>query len=160
MTIADAVAAGAAGSTALNVVTYLDIATRARPPSQTAEETVRRITDRAHLSLGPEDRAANRRSGLGPLLGYVAAIGTAVGYAAATRRRRPPLPVSAAALGIGAMVAADTPLTALGVTDPRRWSRVDWMADIIPHVVYGVVTAAVWHRLAGARRRGLGLRRS
>jgi hypothetical protein len=162
MTIGDAVAAGAAGTTALNVVTYLDMASRARPASQSAEETVRRITDRAHVSLGPEDRAANRRAGLGPLLGYAAGIGTAAAFAAAVRGRRPPLPVAAAVLGIGGMVAADTPLTALGVTDPRRWSRTDWISDIVPHAAYGVVTAAVWHRLARARRRGgnrFGLRR-
>jgi hypothetical protein len=163
VTIRDAVAAGAAGSTALNVVTYLDMASRARPASQTAEETVRWITDRAHVSLGSEDRATNRRAGLGPLLGYATAIGTAVIFAAAARGRRPPLPVAATVLTIGAMVATDAPLTAFGVTDPRRWSRTDWIADIIPHLAYGVTTAAVWHQLAGARRRGrprFGLRRS
>lgn len=154
MTLLDAAAAGAAGSTALNVVTYLDIAIRARPGSQTAEETVRRLADRSHIELGPDKQAANRRSGLGPLLGYVVGIGTPVIVAAAARGRPIPGPAAAPLLGAGAMVAADAPLTALRITNPRTWSRTDWLADLVPHLVYGVVTAAVWHRLANAHRRG------
>lgn len=154
MTVLDGVMAGAAGTTALDVVTYLDMAVRARPPSQAAEETARRLAERSHLRLGPEDRAGNRRAGLGPLLGYLAGIGTAVVFSAAARGRPIPVPVAAALLGAGAMTAVDAPLTALRVTDPRRWSRADWLTDIVPHLAYGVVTAAVWHRLGAAHRRG------
>jgi len=31
----------------------------------------------------------------------------------------------------------------LGVTDPRTWSRADWVSDIVPHLAYGAVTASV-----------------
>jgi len=31
----------------------------------------------------------------------------------------------------------------LGVTDPRTWAAPDWVADVVPHVVYGAVTAWV-----------------
>jgi hypothetical protein len=31
----------------------------------------------------------------------------------------------------------------LGVTDPRTWSVVDWISDLVPHFGYGVVTALV-----------------
>lgn len=154
MSALDAVAAGAAGSTALNVVTYLDMAIRGRPASQSAEEVARRLTDRAHIRLGPDKPAANRRSGLGPLLGYGGAIGTAMIFGAVTRNRRIPLPVATPLLTIAALVAADAPLSALRVSDPRTWSRTDWLADIVPHLVYGLVTATVWHRLASAHRRG------
>jgi hypothetical protein len=154
VTALDAVAAGAAGSTALNVATYLDMAIRGRPASRTAEETVRRLADKSHIGLGSDERAANRRSGIGPLLGYAAAIGTAVIFNAAARNRPLPVPVATPVLTIGALVAADAPLTALRITDPRTWSRTDWLADIVPHFIYGVVTAAVWHRLSSARRRG------
>ncbi|MFN2496811.1 MAG: hypothetical protein ABR608_13025, partial [Pseudonocardiaceae bacterium] len=69
-------AAGAAGTTALNAVTYLDMLLRARPASSTPEETVRRAEELSLLSLsaeGPEsEAAANRRSGLGALLGIAA----------------------------------------------------------------------------------------
>ena len=45
--------------------------------------------------------------------------------------------------GITAMVGADVPMAALGVSNPREWSVGDWLADIVPHLGYGVVTAAV-----------------
>jgi hypothetical protein len=154
VSVLDATAAGAAGTTALNVATYLDMAIRGRPASQSAEETVRRLADRSHIGLGPEQKAANRRSGLGPLLGYIAGIGAAVIFGSAARNRPIPVPVGATLLGAGAMLAADAPLAALRVSDPRTWSRTDWLADIVPHLIYGVVTAAVWHRLASAHRRG------
>jgi len=41
------------------------------------------------------------------------------------------------------MAATDGSMTALGVTDPRSWAAKDWMADAIPHLAYGAVTAAV-----------------
>jgi hypothetical protein len=154
VTILDAVTAGAAGTTALNAATYLDMAVRGRPASQSAEETVRRLADRSHVDLGPGPKATNRRSGLGPLLGYLAGIGTPVIFGLAARNRRIPVSAAAPLLGAAAMVAADAPLTGLRVSDPRTWSRTDWASDIVPHLVYGVVTAAVWHRLANAHRRG------
>lgn len=142
--------AGLAGSSALNALTYLDMVVRARPASGTPEETARRITEAAGIDLGSEDRAANRRSGLGPLLGYLAAVSSAVTFALLTRDRHPALPLAAAALGGTAMLAADAPMTALGVTDPRRWSRVDWLADAVPHLVFGAVTALTLRRLLPA----------
>ena len=33
-------------------------------------------------------------------------------------------------------------MTALGITDPRTWGTSDWVSDVVPHLVYGVVTAA------------------
>ncbi|MCP9968874.1 hypothetical protein LUX57_29935 [Actinomadura madurae] len=38
-------AAGAAGTTALNLVTYLDMAVRGRPASSTPEQSVERLAD-------------------------------------------------------------------------------------------------------------------
>jgi hypothetical protein len=146
----DGVLAGMAGTSALNVVTYLDMVVRARPASSVPEETVRRLADAASVDLGAEPRAANRRSGLGPLLGYAAGVGTAVAFAALAPRRLP-LTLAAGLIGAGAMLAADTPITALRLTDPRRWSAGDWAADIIPHLVYGLTTAAAWRRLRQAR---------
>ena len=42
-----------------------------------------------------------------------------------------------------AMLAGNAPMTLLGVTDPRRWTAGDWLADLVPHAAYGVVTASV-----------------
>jgi uncharacterized membrane protein len=45
-------------------------------------------------------------------------------------------------LGLAAMAAADGPLALLRISDPRRWSAVDWAADAVPHLVYGCTTHA------------------
>jgi hypothetical protein len=39
----------------------------------------------------------------------------------------------------GVLVAANGPMTVLGVTDPRTWSATDWASDLVPHLVYGLV---------------------
>ena len=41
-----------------------------------------------------------------------------------------------------AMLAGNGPMTVLGVTDPRSWRPVDWVADIVPHLAYAAVAAA------------------
>jgi len=108
-------AAGAAGTTALNAVTYLDMVARGRPTSSTPEDTVEKLSDKAHVPVpGEGDAGQNRVAGLGPLTGLVAGVGVGVG----------------AGLGVG-------------VTDPRTWAATDWVADVVPHVVYGAVTAWV-----------------
>ncbi|WP_192772512.1 hypothetical protein [Plantactinospora soyae] len=147
----DGAIAGAVGTVALNVVTYLDMTVRARPASSTPEESARRLTEALHIGLGPEDRAANRRSGLGPLLGY--AIGVACGAAlTVVGLRRLPGPVAAGLFGAGAMLASDGMLTVLRITDPRRWSRSDWLSDVVPHLAYGMAARATLDHLNQARR--------
>ncbi|SCL14861.1 hypothetical protein GA0070616_0561 [Micromonospora nigra] len=138
--------AGAAGSTALNIVTYLDMTLRARPASQTPERTADRLASTLHVDLGDEQTAANRRAGIGPLLGYAAGIGAAALYALAAPGR-PRWTTATAALTVTAMIAASTPMTMLKVTDPRTWSAADWMADLIPHLAYGAVTATTYRAL-------------
>jgi hypothetical protein len=149
--VTSALVAGATGTTALNAVTYLDMAVRARPASSTPEQSVQKLADAGHVGLGAGEKAANRKAGLGPLLGYATGIGVAVGYALLVRRlgRRPPLPVSAAALGALAMVGANVPMVAAGVTDPRRWSAADWASDVVPHLAYGVASAVALDRTRG-----------
>lgn len=141
-TLTRGLVAGAAGTIALNAVTYLDMAVRGRPASSTPEQSVQRLADAAHVSLGSARAAENRRAGIGPLLGYATGIGVATGYALLLRGRRLPWPVSALALSALAMVAANGPMTVTGLTDPRRWSAQDWAADVIPHLAYGAAAAA------------------
>ena len=43
------------------------------------------------------------------------------------------------AYGLGVLVVANGPMTVLGVTDPRTWSRTDWVSDVVPHLAYGAV---------------------
>lgn len=148
----DGAIAGTVGTLALNAVTYLDMLVRARPASSTPEQTAGRFARTVHLDLGPGERAANRRSGLGPLLGYGTGVGAAVLVTVLAAGRRWPLPVVGIVLGAGAMFASDAAMTGLGVTDPRRWSRSDWLSDAVPHLAYGFAAAATWYRLGRSGR--------
>src|SRR3954454_18663366 len=69
-------AAGAAGTTALNIVTYLDMALRGRPASTTPERTVEGLAPPAPLSSpGEGERRARRVEGLGALTGVRSGVG-------------------------------------------------------------------------------------
>ncbi|HEV7579021.1 MAG TPA: hypothetical protein VGO77_01175 [Mycobacterium sp.] len=143
-------AAGAAGTTTLNVITYLDIAVRGRPTSSTPERTVEAMARLFGLTVpGSGDVLANRLSGLGALTGYAAGIGMGVilGLAYALGWR-PGLLVATVVASAIALIGTNGPMTVLGVTDPLTWSLVDWVSDLIPHLGYGIVTALVLHYLA------------
>ncbi|MCZ2848038.1 hypothetical protein [Modestobacter sp. VKM Ac-2978] len=134
-------AAGAAGTTALNAVTYLDMVGRGRGTSSTPEQTVEVLAEKAHVSIpGDEETRQNRVQGLGPLTGLAAGVGVGVlaGLARATGFRSQPL-VGTALTTIGVLIGTNGPMTALGITDPRTWSATDWVSDVVPHLAYGVV---------------------
>ena len=134
-------AAGAAGSTALNAVTYLDMAIRGRGTSSTPEDTVEKLAETVHVPIpGDQDTRQNRLQGLGPLTGLVAGIGVGVlGGLARASGYRSATPVGVTLTTLGVLVAANGPMTVLGVTDPRTWSATDWLSDVVPHLAYGVV---------------------
>ena len=143
------VAAGAAGTTALNAVTFLDMIVNARPASTTPEDTVREMQNRTGASLssdGPEsDAAANRRSAVGSMLGITAGLGTGARYGAVRPRLgNLPLVVLGAGAGLVANVGTTGPMAVFGITDPRTWPRSSWVSDLLPHLTYGLATAAVF----------------
>ena len=141
-------AAGAAGTTALNAVTYLDMAWRGRPPSSTPEDTVEKLAHAAGVEVPGDDQTRqNRLAGLGPLTGIATGVGVGVAAGLLARSRRLPWPALAGVVGLGAMAGANGPMTVLGITDPRSWGVAGWLSDGVPHVVYGVVTAYVAHGL-------------
>ncbi|TDC69567.1 hypothetical protein E1200_08035 [Actinomadura sp. GC306] len=143
-----AVIAGAAGTTALNATTYLDMAVRARGGSSTPEDTVQKLADEVNISLGEEDEAENRKQGLGALMGYGTGIGAALCYAAlASRRGGTSWPVGVLTLGTFALLGSNVPMTALGITDPRAWSVSSWVSDIVPHMIYGAAAYAAWEQM-------------
>jgi hypothetical protein len=75
-------AAGAAGITMLNAITYLDMAFRARPSSDSPSQAVEQLAGKAGADIpGRGEDRANRLAGLGPLAGIV--TGAAVGVTAA-----------------------------------------------------------------------------
>jgi hypothetical protein len=161
-------AAGAAGTTALNVVTYADMVVRGRPASSTPTDTVEALSRRTGLRIpGDARRRANRLDGLGPLAGLAAGVGTGLVLGAARSAGwRPAGGSSFAAATVAALLVGNGPMTLLGITDPRTWDVDAWATDLLPHLAYGAATAYVLTGLdhdddgpmkrpaaAGARRR-------
>jgi hypothetical protein len=145
-------AAGAAGTTALNLVTYLDMAVRGRPASDTPERSIERVAELLGVGVpGSPGVRDNRLSGLGAAGGLLTGVAVGAGYGVldaalqragvrdgAGHRGRPLV------AGVVAMLLANGQLVATGVTDPRRWSAADWLSDAVPHLAYGWVTARVY----------------
>ena len=153
--VVDGAMAGALGTLALNALTFADMAVRGRPSSAVPVDTVQRLERGAGVDLaagGGEEVGRHRREGIGALLGYL--TGTALGVAYALVGR--PLPglarlhplLAGGAVGAAAMVAANGGAVVARATDPRRWGVAGWIADIVPHAGYGVVTATAYDRLA------------
>lgn len=160
------VGAGAIGSVALNVTTYLDMVLRGRSASDVPARTAGKLADLAGVDLGggaggvaenPDQRRArataeSRRTGIGALLGYATGLGVGALFGILSPLlRRLPLPATGLLLGAAAMAGSDVPTTSLGVTDPRRWGAPGWMADIVPHMAYGLFTALAFRTLSRPR---------
>lgn len=153
------IVAGAVGTVALNVATYADMAIRGRPSSSAPSKMVGILADKVGLPLssqgtGSQDKSQdkvveNRESGLGALLGYVNGVGTGVAYGLVrSQLDEASVPLAGVIVGLAAMAASDVPLVALKVSDPRTWGVSGWAADLIPHLIYGLVTVTVYELLA------------
>jgi hypothetical protein len=145
-------AAGAAGTTALNAVTYLDMAWRGRPSSTTPQQAVEELASRAGQSIpGTGEERDNRVNGLGALTGIVTGVGVgaAAGAVRAVVLRLGPV-LGPLLLGASAMTATDASLTRLGLTDPKQWDAAAWLSDALPHLAFGVAAYATLR--ATARR--------
>ncbi|HEX6237353.1 MAG TPA: hypothetical protein VFZ68_09170 [Acidimicrobiales bacterium] len=146
--------AGAAGTLALEAVTYLDMAVRGRPPSDLPATMAGRTAEALRLPLGAEPRAGHRRTALGALGGHATGVSLGAVYGLAGRRLRgAPLATAGSVLGVAAMIGANLPAVASGVTDPRRWGLAGWLADLVPHAAYGIATAACLDSLGGGSPR-------
>ncbi len=148
-------AAGAVGTVALNIATYLDMTVRARPASSVPAKLVGVLADKAGIDLASgageaaKEEEKNRQSGVGALIGYVNGLGIAALYGAVRPHLRwIPVPVAGVLLGLAAMAASDVPISASGVSDPATWAPEDWAADLIPHLIYGLVTAVAYDSFA------------
>ncbi|GAB2867349.1 hypothetical protein GCM10027176_81280 [Actinoallomurus bryophytorum] len=148
--------AGGAGTTALNAVTYADMALRGRPASEMPEHLVEAITERAGIEPGDEGTTPGRRQGLAGLLGIATGLGVGVAYGLAGGAHTPRRAAAGTiALTVAASLASDAPATVAGLTDPRTWTAGDLLADLVPHLAYGAVTAITYDRLTRRHRRGL-----
>ncbi|MCP2166486.1 hypothetical protein [Goodfellowiella coeruleoviolacea] len=146
--------AGAAGTTALNAVTYLDMAVRGRPASSSPNTSVERLSERFGIPVpGSGEQRDNRVSGLGALMGLWTGVAVGAAYGAARGLGWHPSVRTAALVTTGvAMAGSAAPMAALGVSDPRSWSVSDWVSDVLPHLAFGLVTAASY-ALGPPRRR-------
>ncbi len=153
--VAAGVAAGAVGTMALDIATYIDMTAAGRKPSDVPAQVVEKLAANAGVAQlsTPDDRAdektKNRKSSIGSLLGY--GVGLSIGGVYGLLRpkmRFIPVPLFGIALGAAAMAASDVPATKLNVTDPSTWSKSAWMSDIVPHLVYGIVTAIAFESFA------------
>ena len=155
--------AGAAGTTALNTVTYRDMAVRGRPISDSPERVVKTVVEGAGAEIpGSGDTQDNRLQGLGPLSGI--GVGVGVGVVASLLRSvllergvHVPAPVAVLLISVAAMASSDVPLKVFGISDPSSWSAPDWLSDAVPHLAYGLVTyAAIRAGESGGIRPGAG----
>ena len=159
-------AAGACGSAALNMATNLDMAVRGRPesevPGKIAEKLassagIRALSERGTAATGDErkeqeQRAAGRRGGVGALMGYLVGLGVGTAYGVIRPAlRNVPIPLAGVVLGAVAMAASDVPAVGVGATDPSRWGMAGWLADLLPHLVYGLVTALAFDAFTAER---------
>ncbi|WP_299957320.1 hypothetical protein [uncultured Modestobacter sp.] len=149
--------AGAAGTTALNAVTHLDRALRGRPASDVPAQTVDALADVTGQQVpGKGAVRESRLSGLGALAGIVNGVGLGVlSSVARSAGVRMPFPVGTVVKGALSMAATDAPVAALGVSDPRGWSREDWLTDAVPHLAYGATVQAVVSGLPTPKERVL-----
>ncbi|GGV31230.1 hypothetical protein GCM10010182_63280 [Actinomadura cremea] len=138
------VAAGAAGTTALNATAHADMAVRARPSSRVPDAVMSELADRTGTAVpGDARERGDRLEAAGALGGTLAglAVGGLAGALRATGVRLPTV-LGGPLLGAAAMVAADLPAAGLAVTDPRHWTPADWASDAIPHLAYGMTAHA------------------
>lgn len=147
--------AGALGTVALNVATYLDMSLRGRASSDTPAKLVTTLAEKVGFSLASntekdhEKIAQNRASSLGALLGYLTGLGLGGLYGLSRSEiKKIPLPIGGVGLGLAAMAASDTPLITSGLTNPKDWGASGWAADIVPHLIYGFVTTAAYEALS------------
>jgi len=159
--LVDGMIAGAVGTCALDVTTYLDVAIRGRASSDVPAQSAGRLAKMLGVSLGARSPgtatddtkkqiADHRRTGLGALLGSLDGISTGMLYGLSGLRLRAPL--SSAAFGLAALVGGDAPAAVLGSTDPKEWRLSDWVSDLVPHLVYGFAAAYTYERLRSTAR--------
>ncbi len=145
--------AGAAGNLTLEIVTYGDMLLRGRSASGVPAKVAGILADdfgiEALSSVATGNQADNRRSAAGALLGYALGVGLGSAYGLV----RPGLgrmstPLAGVAVGVAAMTAADASYAATGASDPKTWTVTDWMSDLVPHIIYGLVTVATYETIA------------
>ncbi len=83
------------------------------------------------------------------LLGFVNGLSTGAAYGLVRSQLDDlPVPLAGIVVGLTAMAASDLPLVAARASNPKTWGVSGWLADLIPHLIYGFVTVATYEALA------------
>lgn len=144
--------AGAVGTLTLEAATFADMAARGRPSSDLPGQAAARLAKKLGVDLDDQDDTSQARlEGLGSLLGYGTGLVAALAWSIAGLGRKAPPWKEAAGLGLTAMALADMPMVAQGLTDPRQWGWKGWLADLAPHLAYGVAAVGVMRYLRARR---------
>jgi hypothetical protein len=151
--------AGAAGNLTLEIVTYGDMLLRGRAASGVPAKMAGILADdfdiEALSSAATGERADNRRSAAGALLGYALGVGLGGAYGFAhPGLGRVSSPLAGVAVGLAAMTAADASYALTGASDPKTWTIADWISDLVPHIIYGLVTITTYESIARCEARG------
>jgi hypothetical protein len=138
---------------ALDITTYGDMLLRGRTASNAPADVAGRMAEVLGMAaLSPErndEATRNRRQAVGALLGYATGLGIGGAYGLLrSAGGRVTIPLAGAAVGLAAMAASDLPMAISGASDPRTWTPVDWASDLIPHLVYGLVTVGSFEAIA------------
>ncbi|GAC1546701.1 MAG: hypothetical protein NVS2B17_30220 [Candidatus Velthaea sp.] len=146
--------AGAAGTMALDVASYTDMAVRGRAPSSMMQTSAQKLAEKLGFeplaNPEPDETAKNRQTAMGSLLGYAVGVGAGVVYGVLRPQLKGKVPLSLAAVTVGLSVMAMTDVSAavLGATAPKTWKPADWLSDVVPHLIYGFETAYTFEALA------------
>ncbi|MFJ7903279.1 hypothetical protein ACIQ6V_22775 [Streptomyces sp. NPDC096198] len=140
--------AGAVGTVALDLAGYGDMLLRGRSPSDLPAQVAGGLADRAGVGLGEGVKRSGRAGAIGAMLGYLNGLGLGCAYGLWQHRGgSPPLWTAGSLLALAAMAGSDLPATALRLTAPASWPPMAWVSDLVPHLAYGVTTAAVFEAL-------------
>ena len=146
--------AGAAGTMALDAVSYLDMVMRGRPSSEVPAKMAQIFAEKAGLAQPPGDgqkpsaQTKNRLTAGGALMGYGVGLGIGTIYGLLRPHvRNIPWPIMGIVVGCAAMAASDVPAVQLQLTKPNEWGTAGWLGDIIPHLAYGIITAGVFESI-------------
>jgi hypothetical protein len=141
---------GAAGTVAINVVTYGDMLARGRAPSRVPERAAERLASLAGSAIltGDGEREMHRRCAAGALLGYADGLCTGAAYGA-LKHTIPGLwwPVGATLLFAWTLLGAEGIATRLGATNLFEWTLTEWIEDAIPRAFFAAVTALAYEAL-------------
>jgi hypothetical protein len=77
-------------------------------------------------------------------------IGAASGLARSSARGRVSTPLAGLGVGVAATTVADASYALSAASDPAEWTTADWISDLVPHVVYGLVTVAAYEAISGS----------